>query len=129
MAAPALAARADVEARLRRSLTDAEAGEQDKWVNGALEEASLLVTSYCGRTFDDEVPNEVRVVTSRVAARGVTSARTDAAASQTDQADIWQRTIAYQPDSTSGGMWLTKADKLMLGPYATGSHVFSVDMA
>ena len=129
MATTLLATRADVENRLRRTLTDAEAGPQNQWIDAILEEASLAVTTYCGRGFDEPIPDEVRVVTSRVAARGVTSTRTDAAASQSDQADVWQRTVTYIPDSTSGGVWLSKADKQVLAPWTTRGQAFAVDMA
>lgn len=129
MATTPLATKADVQERLRRDLTSAEAGENDKWINGILKEASLLVTSYCGQSFDAPIPDEVVMVTSRVAARGVTNTRTDSAQSQADEADIWRRTITFQADSTTGGIWLTKADKQMLSPYVIGGQVFSVDMA
>lgn len=126
MATTPLAADVDVEARLRRSLT----ADESQWMDDMIEEASLLVTTYCGRAFDPEsIPDEVRVVTSRVVARGVTSPRADSATTVRDQADLWQREITYATDATSGGLWLTKSDKAMLDPWSMYGKAFSVDMA
>ena len=129
MAAQPLATRADVEARLRRELTTAEAGPEDRWINGFLEEASALVTSHCGRTFEGvEIPSVVRLVTSRVAARGVTSA----ASTGEDQRPIEVGPVRWpepSADAVGGGGWLTRVDKKMLSPWVVTNQVFSVDMA
>ena len=132
MPATLLASRSDVEDRLRRDLTDEEAGPEDRWINGLLEEASVLVTAYCGgRTFADPIPDNVRIVTSRVAARAFQVADLDdpLAESRQDQAGIFMQTVRYGADASSGGVWLTRADKLELAPYGEGrGQVFSIDM-
>lgn len=130
MATTPLATKADVEKRLRRSLTSDEAGPQEQWINGILEEATLLVTSYCGRSFEAPVPDEVRVVASRVAARGVTTSPvgvgTDELTADMGPFALTQRLSA---DAAAGGLWLSKSDKLILDPWCATGQVFSVDMA
>lgn len=132
MATTPLATRADVEKRLRRTLTPEEAGPGDSWISGLLEESSMLVTGYCGREFDTPVPDAVRVVTSRVAARGVTTAadpqpigleEIDAAAGP------FRMRQRLSADATSGGGWLTRVDKQMLSPWVVSGQAFWVDLA
>lgn len=124
----ALAKQADVENRLRRELTK----DEEEWLTGVLEEATLLVVSYCGRSFDTPIPDEVRVVTSRVAARGVTALRT-APNADTDNVAATMGPFAFNQkltaDAAAGGVYLTKADKQTLSKWVAGGQVFSVDMA
>lgn len=106
-----LASSDDVVARLRRPLTVEEAG----YVADLLEEASSLVTEHCrGRDFDP-VPDAVRIVTSRVAARALSSpAGTGGVESVSDQMAVWTQTRKYTSDSTNGGVYLTAADRRQL---------------
>lgn len=123
MPAPLLASKTDVEGRLRRDLTD----DESAWIEGVLEEASVLVAAYCGgRTFDP-VPDAVRIVTSRVAARAL-SARDDGAQTLQDEADIYKQTVTLTADASNGGVWLTKADRLQLRPWTTRGRGFSIDL-
>lgn len=125
-----LATETDVSARLGRPLDDAEAPA----VEGLLEEASILVSEYCHRDFDT-VPDAVRVVTSRVVARALvarpqvggvdTSGMSQVALAATG----YQFSGTYNPDSSSGGVWLSKADRRNLARYRLGGGVFSVGTA
>lgn len=128
MATTPLATRADVEARLRRELTAAEAGPQDQWINGLLDEAAMLVTAFCGQSFEAPIPEAVRVVTSRVAARGVTTS----VSTGEDPRPIEVGPVRWpepSADAVGGGGWLTRVDKQMLSPWVVTGQVFSVDMA
>ncbi|MGV7802845.1 hypothetical protein PJM44_04565 [Mycobacterium kansasii] len=124
MTATLLASSADVEARLRRDLTD----DEERWIDGVLEEASALVAAYCGGQVPDPVPDAVRIVTSRVAARA-RSGRDDGAASVAEQADIFQRTVTLNADAANGGVYLTKADRMQLRRWSARGSVFSVDIS
>ncbi|MFT9763746.1 hypothetical protein ACM0CA_14480, partial [Mycobacteroides abscessus subsp. abscessus] len=62
MTATLLASSADVEARLRRDLTD----DEERWIDGVLEEASALVAAYCGGQGPAPVPHAVRIGPTRV---------------------------------------------------------------
>lgn len=119
-----LANQDDVEARLRRSLTKDEA----EWLPGVLDEASQLVLAYCGDPEFDPVPDRVRIVTSRVAAR-MLSGRSDSATATTNAAHVFSQTVSLNPDATSGGGWLTKADKLDLRRWARSGKAFSIDIS
>jgi len=120
----ALANQADVEARLRRDLTDAEID----WLPGVLEEASQAVYAVCGDRKFDPVPDRVRIVTSRVAARALTG-RTDSAAAVTNAAHVFSQTVTLTSDAAEGGVWLTKADKLALRRWAVSGKAFSIDIS
>lgn len=108
----------DVTDRLRRSLTT----EEVNFLPGAIDEASALVEGYLGVTFDDDdaaVPPAVIVVTSRVVARLLTlpEGATALADSRTSGMGPFSATIQYATDSSSGGPWLTKSDRMTLAPY------------
>ncbi len=119
-----LANRDDVEKRLRRELTDAEI----EWLPGVLEEASELVSAYCGDPDFEPIPDRVRIVTSRVAARALTG-RTDSAAAVTNAAHVFSQTLTLNADASEGGVWLTKADKLALRRWSRAGKAFSIDIS
>ncbi|WP_255800760.1 hypothetical protein [Mycobacteroides abscessus] len=120
----ALADQADVEARLRRDLT----ADEVEWLPGVLDEASALVSAYCGDRAFEPVPDRVRIVTSRVAARALTG-RTDSATAITNAAHVFSQTVTLNADAANGGVWLTKADKLALHRWAVSGKAFSVDIS
>jgi hypothetical protein len=109
----------DVQARLRRDLTDDEAEQFD----GLAEEANALVEGYLAIVYDDDdtVPRPVIVVTSRAIARMF---KDDGLPSQADSLTRgmgpFSATTHLVADSTSGGPWLTKSDKMALEPYRKG---------
>lgn len=111
----------DVEARLRRSLV--VPGEVAQ-LPGEVAEASVLVEGYLRVEYDTDnpAPTAVIVVTSRVIARMVTDlggipAQAD---SLTRGMGPFSATTHLVADSTSGGPWLTKSDKMALEPYRVG---------
>lgn len=115
MAEP-LASQEDVEARLRRELT----GDEPSHIEDLLEEASSLVVEHCrGRDFDP-VPDAVRIVTSRVAARALNApAGSGGVQSVTNQAGPqYSQTRVYTTDSASGGVYLTAVDRKQLRRWA-----------
>ena len=126
----ALASGADVEARLRRTLTS----DEDEWVEGDLAEASGIVEGYCGTTWaDDAVPEQVRIVVSRMVANLYASRSSSdpvpaSAESVQRTAGPYGATVHYSADSSAGGVWLTKALKRRLRAYRVGGGVFSVDL-
>ena len=101
----------DVEARLRRSLT----GDESSYIEDLLAEASSLVAEHCrGRDFDP-IPDAVRIVTSRIAARALTAQNAGGVQSLTNQAGPqYLQTRVYTADSASGGVYLTAADRKQL---------------
>lgn len=119
-----LASPEDVEARLRRELTEGESSH----IDDILEEASSLVTEHCrGREFDP-VPDAVRIVTSRVASRALTApAGSGGVQSVTNQAGPqYLQTRVYTADSSSGSVYLTAVDRKQLRRWST-SGVWSFD--
>jgi hypothetical protein len=106
----------DVENRLQRDLSTDEVG----YLPGTADEASALVEGYLGVCYADgaDVPDAVTVVTSRVVARLLTS---NSIPSQVESASRsmgpFSAQLSFVADSTSGGPWLTKSDKMTLAPY------------
>jgi len=118
----ALATAADVELRLGRSLTAAEAAK----VDGLLEEASALVIGFLGCDPTDTsvepptVPAAVAIVVSRIVARvfeQTASVAEFGSEATTDSTGPFSTTVRYGAGTTSGAPWLTKADKLTLRPF------------
>ena len=106
----------DVEARLRRSLTEDESSH----IDDVLEEASVLVTEHCrGRDFGDDIPDAVRIVTSRVAARALTASTTPVGVQAVDQqAGAFRQTHTFTSDSAGGSFYLTAVDRKQLRRWA-----------
>lgn len=102
---------ADVESRLRRSLT----AEELEDLPGLAEEAQLLVEGHVGRLLADPVPQVAVVVASRMVARvfGAPDAQSGVDSTQLS-AGSFQLTQKFTEGSTSGGPWLARADKIML---------------
>lgn len=107
---------ADVEARLRRALT----GGEVTYLPGVAEEASVLVEGYLGVCYaeDGDIPSAVTVTTSRVAARIIESDSLPSQAESTSRGmGPFSAQHTYAADSTAGGPWLTKSDRMALAPY------------
>ena len=116
-----LVAQSDVEARLRRALTTGEITR----LPGVADEASALVEGYLGVTYslNPRPPEAVVIATSRVTARVFTTdpnALPAGGDSRSQGMGSFSATVHYVADSTSGGPWLTKSDKMMLAPYRVG---------
>ena len=113
---------ADVEKRLKRELTDDESAE----LPGCAEEASVLVEGYLAYQYatSESIPFAVTVVTSRVASRMLVDNGLPAQAdSLTRGMGPFSATTHLVSDSTSGGPWLSKGDKIALEPYRIGGMV------
>ncbi|MFT9765334.1 hypothetical protein ACM0CA_22650, partial [Mycobacteroides abscessus subsp. abscessus] len=95
---------------------------------GAPPPAAPGAPANAGGQVPDPVPDAVRIVTSRVAARAL-SGRDDGAASVAEQADIFQRTVTLNADAANGGVYLTKADRMQLRRWSARGSVFSVDIS
>jgi len=111
----------DVEERLGRPLEDDELTR----VEGLLREGSAQVEGWCNRSFDDPIPDAVRIVTSRMVARvlGVPDESTGFAPgveSAQLSAGSFQMTQRFNSDGVSGGPWLSKADRLALRRFRRG---------
>ena len=100
-----------MEARLGRSLTAAEVVQ----VPGLLEEASALVAGYLGDAYPDPLTDVVKVVESRIVARALTTSVAAGVASRQESAGpVSLQTVMTADAASSGGIWLSKADRLML---------------
>ncbi len=116
------ASQSDVEARLGRVLKPAEVTA----LPGILEESVAIVEGYLGVSYDaSEVPDVVRLVVSRIAARALTSPQelAEGAESATLTAMTFSATQRFSSDSSR--LWLSKQDKLILRPLHSGftSHM------
>ena len=120
----ALAAQADVEARLGRSLTEAEAARLPSLVD----DASAVLIGYCGQDFEppafDAYPVAVVGVVAKMVARAFD--RAGAGGSYVDQEGTGPYTVRYSAASSGGDVWLSAADKLALRPYRRGGGLASV---
>ena len=118
----ALATQADVEARLRRSLTTAE----ELSIEADLDDASAAVIGYCRQDFEPApYPTAVVGVVAKMVARSYT--RTDSSAGGfVEQQNAGPFGVRYSSASSVGDMWLTAGDKLALRPYRIGGGLVSV---
>lgn len=113
-----LASQSDVEDRLGRDLTGAE----EALLPGILEESSALVEGYLGVTYADadQVPDVVRLVVSRVAARALTSPTDVPEGAES----LTLSSLDFSATSRFGGgrssLWLSKQDRMMLRPLHSG---------
>ena len=118
-----LATEEDVEARLRRDLTEAESLS----IEADLEDASAEVIGYCGRDFADSVPPAVKGVVAKMVARSY--ARTSSGPGPfVEQQTTGPFGVRYSAGSSVGDMWLTAGDKLALRPYRIGGGLTSVQL-
>jgi hypothetical protein len=115
----------DVETSLGRSLTSAEADQVDGW----LTDAALLIDGE-GYTYTGTVPTvfervSVNMVIRALRADGVVA---PGAASNQWQAGPYGGTVTFTQQASSGGVWLSAADRMMLRPYRGASGMTSVTL-
>lgn len=117
-----------VQARLGRSLDDAELARAE----ALLDEAWLLVTRATGNDYADAsvpLPPEVPIVVSRMVARTLSlPAEAAGAESWQEQWGPFMGSMRYAANARDGGVWLSKADKELLG-ITGGSPAVSVSLA
>lgn len=116
-----LASSQDVVDRLGRPLTTDEASRAE----GLLAEASALVEGWLG-SVADPVPGAVSIVVSRMVARTLTaSTPLPGLADQNMAAGPFEVRNRFTPEAASGGVWLSRQDKITLRPFANRSRVMN----
>ena len=121
----ALATQADVEARLGRVATEAEEAR----LPSLLDDASALVIGYSRQDFEPApYPTPVTGVVARMVARVLSQGEiTPGLESTTEAAGPFSRGFKYGGGS-SGDVWLSATDKMMLRPYRVGGGLTSVQL-
>jgi hypothetical protein len=106
----------DIESRLGRTLS----ADEMLRAPGLLQEASALVDGYCDMLIPDPEPAAVVVVTSKIAARGLTTAQDRAEGVSSEQlvSGPFSRNLSFAGEGSS--MWIGAAEKLMLRPWRSG---------
>lgn len=124
----------DVVKRLRRPLTNVE----EEYLGGLIEEAQLLVAAYLGCGDDkyptpEDVPDAVRVVTSRMVARVLQESEVEPAYFGATHIGTstgpFSEQVTFQAGSRLGSPWLAKSDRETLDPYRCTGKAFSIDTA
>lgn len=120
----ALAEPSDVEARLRRDLTEAE----ELSIEADLEDASDLVIGYCGQDFEPPpYPRAVVGVVAKIVARAYSRA-SSSVGEFAEQQTAGPFSIKYSSSTSGGDLWLTAADKVKLRPWRRGGGLTSVQL-
>lgn len=118
----ALATQADVEARLGRELTDVEAPR----LPSLLDDSSSVVIGYCGQDFEPApYPVAVVGVVAKMVARALGRAQSGGG-EFVDQQNAGPFGVRYSSAASSGDVWITAADKLMLRPHRLGGGMSSI---
>lgn len=118
----ALATQEDVEARLGRTVEGAEAAR----LPALLSDASATVIGYCRTDFEPSpYPEAVVGVTAKMIARVLGRSGGVDFASQQSAGPF---SVSYATDTTTGDMWLTKADKMALRSHRVGGGLTSVPL-
>jgi hypothetical protein len=117
----ALATQADVEERLGRALSDAEAAR----VPSLLDDATAVVVGYAGMDFEPSpYPAAVVGVTAKMVARVLAAGDVTFA----DQQSTGPFSIKFNANASSGDVYFTKADRLALRPYRVGGGLSSIGL-
>lgn len=119
-----LATLSDVSERLGEEI------QQDKiaTVEGLLEEASVLVEGYLGRSFED-VPRPVSVVVSRMVARVLQApAPSFAVETLSQSAGAFSQSQKFTTGASGGSPWLTAQDKTVLSRFRKRRGFYSISM-
>lgn len=94
-----------------------------------LREAKVLIRSEVDLPGDmADWPEEAQIVALRVMARAYEVDDTPAGVSQLSYtAGPFSRNVSYRADASAGGLWLSKADKRLLG-VSGGTAAYAVDL-
>lgn len=97
---------------------------------GLLAEASILVEGYLGRTFTGDIPEAIKVVVSRMAARALEAPKESSFQESTSwAAGPFNHSMKFASGASGGAPWLTTADKTILAPYRKRRRgLFSITM-
>lgn len=99
--------------------------EDKRLIRAMIDEATVSIDAYLGRHFDSRVPDPVRIVCARVAARSVSRAFTGAplgAESQSFTAGPFSTSQSFGQNANAGGVFLTAEDKRMLRSVGGGGR-------
>lgn len=120
----ALATQEDVEERLGRRATEAEAAR----LPSLLSDASAVVIGYCRQGFEPKpYPEAVVGVVAKMVARSLGRA-TIVGGEYVDQQSAGPFAVRYTSASSEADVWVTAADKLALRPYRKGGGLIGVQM-
>lgn len=109
-----------VEPLLKELLSE----EAQATVEALIDQASVIISAYCGREFTEPVPKEVQVVAARMVARTMNSAASDVPVGATgvmNVAGAFTRQFQFGSGSTDGDVWLSKMDKQILRRFRGGA--------
>jgi hypothetical protein len=115
----AYATTSDVTSRLGRALTTSETTQVEEW----LTDAGLLIDGYTRAPVvaPDTVPDAYLVVSALMAIRALGAVELiPGTESSTNQVGPFASTLRFGGGGTSGGVWLSGTDKIMLRPYRVG---------
>jgi hypothetical protein len=131
-----LADELDIKARLNLAPADALPERYTNWA-GPAKEASVVVEGYLHRTWSalNDVPEAVRVVTSRMTVRAMQAPAPGPAGVPVDGQRSFSSTFGpmshqrtFGEDAVFSTPWLSKADKAALAPYILRGGVFNEPM-
>lgn len=105
----------------------------EREVHGLIHEATILVESHLRKTFhEDEIPQAVRVVVSRMVARVLQAPKsTQFQESMQVSAGPFSHSGKFVGGGSGGAPWLSAQDKTMLAPFRARRRrggVYSVDL-
>ena len=101
--------------------------DESGYVEALIEEAGDLVEAYCRTAFDTPVPDRVRRVVARMAARAYSEkdgAIPEGANPTSMSAGPFSHSIGFESGATTNGVWLSANDKQRLRGYR--GRVFTV---
>lgn len=115
----ALATVDDVQIRMGRPLTVAEVGR----ASGLLAAVDALVVGYlgCSEATPNPVPDGLASTVAGIVARGMAASPVGVESVSVDDASV-----RYMADASSGGVWLSRMDRVALRPYRCGGGLTTV---
>lgn len=117
----ALATQADVEARLGRALSEAEAAR----LPSLLDDATAVVVGYAGTDFE---PSPYPAAVAGVVAKMVARVLAAGDVAFVDQQNAGPFGVRFNANASSGDVYFTKADRLALRPYRVGGGLSSIGL-
>lgn len=114
----------EVKKRMRTELDEAD----DDYVNGLIEEATIIVDGYLGG-IPTPVPRAVQIVAARMVARVLESPDDGHSISQRSYtAGPFTENLTYRTGASGGAPWMTAVDRKALRRYRRRGGIYSVEM-